>query len=348
MSPESGDPCAAADVCLVLEGTYPYTRGGVSTWAHDLIRSLPHVKFALAHVAAEPGIHAVRRYELPANVVGLVDIFCRRPREDAADPVALRRAARAALDRHADPRRHARVLAGLRRLHLQEAVDETLLDDLAAGDLSVEGLLHGRPAFDLMIELCERLAPESSLLHFFWHFRSMHLPLVRLLRTPPPGAAVYHAVCTGYAGFLAAAWSRRTGKPLLLTEHGIYTRERDMDLSRSPWFRDATEGETSEDEESVPARGAGIDTATAAALRRMWGRHFRALARCAYAQASSIVSLSDVSRARQIADGAPAGKSLIVPNGVDGERLEAMVSRFPPRARTRDLPRVGFVGRLVP
>ena len=29
-----------ADVCLVLEGTYPYVKGGVSTWVHDLIGDL--------------------------------------------------------------------------------------------------------------------------------------------------------------------------------------------------------------------------------------------------------------------------------------------------------------------
>ena len=35
------------DVCLVLEGTYPYVRGGVSNWVHDLIRSLPDLRFAV-------------------------------------------------------------------------------------------------------------------------------------------------------------------------------------------------------------------------------------------------------------------------------------------------------------
>src|SRR5439155_7364424 len=41
---------AGADVCLVLEGSYPYVKGGVSTWVHDLIGSLPELRFALVHV----------------------------------------------------------------------------------------------------------------------------------------------------------------------------------------------------------------------------------------------------------------------------------------------------------
>ena len=40
-----------ADVCLLLEGTYPYISGGVSTWTHDLIRSHSDLKFALVSIA---------------------------------------------------------------------------------------------------------------------------------------------------------------------------------------------------------------------------------------------------------------------------------------------------------
>ncbi|MFN3430865.1 MAG: DUF3492 domain-containing protein, partial [Candidatus Sericytochromatia bacterium] len=36
-----------ADVCLVLEGSYPYVTGGVSSWVHQLIAGLPEVRFAL-------------------------------------------------------------------------------------------------------------------------------------------------------------------------------------------------------------------------------------------------------------------------------------------------------------
>ncbi|WP_261887424.1 DUF3492 domain-containing protein [Vibrio aerogenes] len=39
-------PCKA-DVILVLEGTYPYVRGGVSSWVHQLIHGLPSVTFEL-------------------------------------------------------------------------------------------------------------------------------------------------------------------------------------------------------------------------------------------------------------------------------------------------------------
>src|SRR5262249_46096127 len=161
-----------------------------------------------------------------------------------------------------------------------------LIDDLAAGDLPVSEFLHGRAAFDLATELYQRLAPDAAFVDFFWHFRSMHAPLVRLLDAPQPAAETYHAVCTGYAGLLAAVWSHRARRPLLLTEHGLYVRERKLELDRADWF-------------SGPRRA--IDGSTSSALRAMWIRYFRVLARCAYAQAATVVALCEANRAKQIA-----------------------------------------------
>ena len=36
-----------SDVCLVLEGTYPYISGGVSSWVHQLICALTDIRFSL-------------------------------------------------------------------------------------------------------------------------------------------------------------------------------------------------------------------------------------------------------------------------------------------------------------
>lgn len=37
-----------ADIALLLEGTYPFIRGGgVSSWVHQMISGLPEYRFAL-------------------------------------------------------------------------------------------------------------------------------------------------------------------------------------------------------------------------------------------------------------------------------------------------------------
>jgi polysaccharide biosynthesis protein PelF len=38
------------DVCLILEGTYPYKTGGVTTWTSMLVNGLPQVSFSVAHL----------------------------------------------------------------------------------------------------------------------------------------------------------------------------------------------------------------------------------------------------------------------------------------------------------
>ena len=340
-SAETQNRAASADVCLVLEGTYPYVKGGVSSWVHDMIGSLPDVRFAIVHVGADRASCTRKCYSLPANVVSFTDLYCREPLVRGQDEAALRRRARAEQRRHATARAPSRLLRGIRRLHLEEQTDATLFDELASGDLSAGAFLHGRSSFDLTMELCERLAPEASFLDFFWHFRSMHLPLVRLLGAQAPPAAVYHSLCTGYAGLLAAVWSHRAGRPFLLTEHGIYTRERNLELDRADWFRGTRDGRSKRTNRT-------IDDATAAALRRMWSQFFRTLSQCVYARASNVISLCEVNRERQIADGAPAEKTRIIANGIDVEAFQARLREMPVRAAAGSPVRVGFVGRLVP
>ena len=336
-----GGSAVPADVCLVLEGTYPYVKGGVSTWVHNLIGGLPEIRFGVVHIGPEQGTYRRRHYSPPSNVVAFTDLYCREHVARGSDPASLHRAARTERRRHAEGPRSSRVLRGIRRLHLAERVDASLLDDLAGGDLTAGGFLHGPASFDLTVELYERLAPYASFLDFFWHFRSMHLPLVRLLGAEPPVANVYHSLCTGYAGLLAAVWSRRSGRPFLLTEHGIYARERKLELDRAAWLHGPPDGWD-------PNNSAGgFDSPTASALHRMWAHFFGTLATCAYGQASAVVSLCEASRNKQVADGATAEKTLVVPNGIDVEGLQARIREAPPRTEDRAV-RVGFVGRLVP
>jgi glycosyltransferase involved in cell wall biosynthesis len=332
---------ARSDACLVLEGTYPYVRGGVSTWVHHLISSLPDLRFDLVHIGPEPGAYRRRAYAPPDNVVALSDLYCRERRVRGRLAMERHRAARLERRRHASAGRGARVLDGIRRLHLEKPPGAAVLDDLTGGDLSVGAFLHGRASFALTTELYEALAPEASFLDFFWHFRSMHLPLVRLLSAGPPDSAQFHAVCTGYAGFLAAAWSRRSGRPMLLTEHGIYARERHLEIGRATWLRGRHDGARTVRRERV------IDAATIAALRRIWLEFFRALARCAYAQASNVISLCEASRARQIADGAVAERTMVIPNGIDLDAFRARLHAGPQRSDPRPRVTVGYVGRVV-
>jgi polysaccharide biosynthesis protein PelF len=314
----------AADVTLLLEGTYPYVAGGVASWVDQVLAAHAERRFALLHIGPYPGAYQAPAYTLPKNVVGMTEVYCRGTGADL--PSAPRR-------RPARPRRarapRSRVLDALRRMHLEDRVDDQLLDDLAAGDFQVGDLLHGSAAFELCRELYAEVGGGAPFMDFFWHFRAMHVPLLRLLSAPCPRAGLLHAVSTGYAGLVGSINSVRHGTPLVLTEHGLYARERELELARASWIRDQ--------------RGP-IGTTRASPLRRFWSHYFRMLSRIAYRRATRIVTLSEDNRAKQLVDGADANKCAVVPNGV---KFEAAVRRVP-AAEPRERMRVGFVGRVVP
>ena len=60
------------NVCLVLEGSYPYITGGVSSWVHQLIAALPDIDFSLFTIS--PQKDQPLRYELLPNVTEHKDI----------------------------------------------------------------------------------------------------------------------------------------------------------------------------------------------------------------------------------------------------------------------------------
>jgi hypothetical protein len=59
-------------VCFVLEGSYPYITGGVSSWVHDLIKGMPDIDFVIFSISPEE--EQTLKYELPENVVEHKDI----------------------------------------------------------------------------------------------------------------------------------------------------------------------------------------------------------------------------------------------------------------------------------
>ena len=62
-------------ICLVLEGSYPYVYGGVSTWMHSCIRSMPEHEFVLWVIGANAKDRGRFVYALPPNVVEVHEVF---------------------------------------------------------------------------------------------------------------------------------------------------------------------------------------------------------------------------------------------------------------------------------
>jgi glycosyltransferase involved in cell wall biosynthesis len=321
-------PKPEADVALLLEGSYPYVRGGVSGWVHQLIEGLPELRFALVYLGADRRAQEELRYPLPANVV---DLQCHYLMDalDLSRPVAS----------EGDPdyfAASAQMHAWFRQpsgAPKAQWLDRVLLQaDRPAGACAQE-FFHSKAAWKSISESYLQHCPQSSFQAYFWSVRNMHAPLFRLAdmaRSIAP-ARTYHAVTTGYAGLLGAMLRQRTGRPLVLTEHGIYTKERKIELQsmylreEPGWFSAAEDGGM-----SYPSQS--------------WVRLFEGMGRLVYAAADPIISLYETNRQRQIHDGALPERTRVVPNGVDVERF----ARLRPQRPVQIPPVLGLIGRVVP
>jgi glycosyltransferase involved in cell wall biosynthesis len=324
-------PNGRADIGLLLEGTYPYVSGGVSAWVHELITGFPDLTFGVCFLGATPEMYGDIKYRLPKNVVH-VEVHHIMVGGGPSRPRGSRPGDRRRLGEIARP------LSALAALHRAMRSGATpgpdIIDTLGALDgdagLSLHEFLHDDRTF---LELCAEYDAhheEESFLDFFWTLRTMHLPLFKLaaIARALPRFGALHAVSTGYAGALGALVRRRTGVPFVLTEHGIYTKERTIDLAHASWIKDAP----------VAAGGRALG-----GLRRLWIQFFEALGRMAYDAADPIISLYEGNRARQIADGAEPSRTEVIPNGIDLDRFSAV------RRNKKAAPLVvGLIGRVVP
>ena len=309
-----------ADVCIVVEGAYPYVSGGVSAWVHGLIRRQKDLQFTVVAILPEPPPPTAKYGSLP-NLAGLHHLYLsetygstgwHRPR--AFDQAEFDKAVDLFLSS-----------GGLAELANVDRLIAPLVKARRTADL-----LNSTLAWNLVCELYAREMPHESFLHFFWAWRALFGGLVATLSFPLPGARVYHTVSTGYAGLLAARAAVETGRPALITEHGIYTNERRIEILQADWIVDTVDkGFALHD----PRRD----------LRDFWTRAFESYARACYQACTEVITLHGANQSAQIMQGAAPERMRIIPNGVDYTTLSAL-----PRASVEDPPTVALIGRVVP
>ena len=325
---------ADVDVCLLLEGTFPFVRGGVSSWVNEMVRSYPLTRFGIVFIGSRADDYAGAVYTLPDNVVHFEAHFlyqdvaadAQGPREIRGDKKAFAKSA----ELHVALRRGG--------LPSDEPDAGALMAEMIPmlgehGALNEAQFLTSRESWDFIVDQYQKYCTDPSFTDYFWTVRIMHKPLWQLAKLAEQliPARVYHTISTGYAGFLGSLLHYRTGRPLLVSEHGIYTKERKIDLLQSQWIRDN--------------RGAfERDISQVSYFRDLWVRFFEAIGKLAYDAADDIVALYEGNRQRQIADGAHVERTQNIPNGIDVEAFKPLVA-----ARKNGPHRVvALIGRVVP
>lgn len=292
-------------VCIVSEGCYPYSSGGVSSWIHSMIQAFPNLEFVLVNIVSNREQRGKFKYELPGHVTEVYEVYLQ--------------------DSDWSPRRGSSRLKlkeeewrALRSLMLNENVEwDALFDIFQKRRFSLDRLLMGEDFLRIAVEVYQRRYSQIMFSDFLWTLRSMYIPLFLVMGSEIPEADVYHCVATGYAGIIGGMAAHFYGSRLLLSEHGIYTREREEDIIRSRWVS----GE----------------------FKEIWIEFFKKLSFIAYQKAGVVTTLFETNRSLQVELNCPPEKITVIPNGVAAR--EYAVCR---RENRKGPVTLGAVLRVVP
>ena len=290
-------------VCMILEGCYPYVYGGVSSWTHNYIQAMPEVEFVLWCIGAKAEQRGKFKFELPKNVVEVHEVFL----DDALRQKMTQQKLQI----------NTKEKDAMQRLFQCEKTDWDILFELfQEKKANPVNLLMSENFLNMLIEICHDKFPYISFADFFYTVRSMMLPELYLMTQEIPKADIYHATATGYGGLLASMAKWKYHKPMILTEHGIYTREREEELLRATWV--------------LPY------------FRQQWIDLFYMFSECAYQHANYVTSLFQRASHTQEELGCAKEKLRVIENGIRYERFVNI-----PQKKIDDWIDIGAVVRIA-
>ena len=270
-------------VCLIMEGCYPYVYGGVSSWTHQYIQAMPDVEFVLLCIGAKSADKGKFKFQIPKNVVEIKEIFL-----DDAFTLKTKKNEKVNITKEQ--------MVELQKLFTGEHLDWAVLFEMfQTQKMNPLSLLMSHEFLEMLIETCKENTPYISFSEYFHTMRSMLLPELYLLTQDIPQADIYHSTATGYGGLLGSLGKWKYNKPFIVTEHGIYTREREEELLRARWV--------------LPT------------FRKNWIQLFYCFSDCAYTFADRVTALFKKANDTQAELGCSVDKLSYIENGIHYERF---------------------------
>lgn len=299
-------------ICLVSEGTYPYAMGGVSVWCDQLIRGLPKHRWQMVPLVVD-GSEAPQ-WALPDGLeltpLPLWSASADKGRPTAEQLTAYRRVFRliaTPLHDLADAGREGRVM-----LEALQEFRAACLPDVRPGE-HPDWLTHDS-VLDASSRIWNDINDVPVSLRDLIDFARLFGHLLRPLFTTTVEADVVHASMNGPSVLvgLAAKWDH--GTPIVLSEHGIYLRERYL-LDEAGPMSDA--------------------------VRFLRLNFFRLLASAGYVAADAVTPHSKYNTRWQLRGGVDEARIHVMYNGV-------LVDDFQVATSEPKVPTISFLGRIDP
>ncbi|MFK5633670.1 GT4 family glycosyltransferase PelF [Ornithinimicrobium sp. LYQ103] len=314
-TPTGGDTLPADEplrVTLVSEGTYPFAMGGVSVWCDQLMRGLPDHRFEFIALTVDG--HDRPLWEAPANLERVRSLALWTPeRAPRGRPhPANQRAVSDLAAQLVRPLPDDSQAAATGVAAFLDALHRTAVAARTRG--TTAGLFTDDPAVQAITShWCEATGAGMTLRDALdWGGLLEHL--LRPLQERPVEADVVHAAMNGPSMLVGMAAHWEHGTPVVLSEHGIYLRERYLLEDDQPFSR---------------------------AVRFLRLNFFRLLAAASYQVAAAIAPHSRYNRRWQLRCGADPDRMHTMYNGV-------CLDDFPVAASEPDVPTVCFLGRIDP
>ncbi len=315
------------DIMLFSEGTYPYVKGGVSAWVLQLIKGLPQYSFGVCFIGAQrtmDGKLMEISYEFPPNLVHLEEHYLFED-ENVLKP-----------KREKGSKEGFETVEKLYNSFRNPKLDiPKVLEDINfyKEDVTFKDFLYSERSWEFINDKYMQNCPDVPFVDYFWTLRNIHKPIwiIANIVSSLPKCKMFHAPSTGYAGFSGALASYNTNRPFILTEHGIYTRERKIDMLSADWVEYKKPSLLQQPEEYNY-------------IKRMWVNFFDKIGVFCYHRANHILSLFSGAQKIQINFGADENRTMVIPNGVDVDTLKATMSN------RLEIPKpiVTLIGRVVP
>lgn len=294
-------------ICMIAEGSYPYVTGGVSSWIQMLISWMSEHQFVICTIGAREKDRGKFSYQLPDNVVGIKEIF---------------------LDEALKNKGRWGKRLGIKKYE-REALEALIIGEAADWDEvfsffrkhrlhSVQEFLMSKDFFDILEVVYKLKYQDIPFANFYWTLRSMVYPLIFIITQGVPEADCYHSVSAGYAGILGSLGKALYDRPFIMTEHGIYTREREEEIIKSEWIKGS--------------------------FKDIWIEHFHSLSKCAYDHADKVITLFNRNREIQMELGCDERKIEVIPNGIQVDRYCGLLQK----EAEEDYINIGAVVRIVP
>ncbi|MBL0707607.1 MAG: GT4 family glycosyltransferase PelF [Sulfurimonas sp.] len=315
------------DIMLFSEGTYPYVKGGVSSWILQLMKGLPQYTFGVCFVGATPmldGEPMQISYEFPPNLKHLEEHYL----FDNDEKIVPKRV-------KGNKEGFEAIASLYKSFKSKDKTIPEMLQNISfyTKDVTFDDFLHSECSWDFITETYSKNCPDVPFVDYFWTLRNIHKPIWILadIAKNLPKSKIFHSPSTGYAGFLGSLCSYTYNRPFLLTEHGIYTRERKIDMLSANWIEYKKPSLLQQPEEYNY-------------IKRMWVNFFDQIGVFCYHRANHVLSLFLGAQKIQVSFGADKERTMIIPNGVDVDGLMAtMINRA-----KKPKPIVTLIGRVVP